>query len=274
MDPLENDAVIGGLRLHYFEWNKEELAPAVCIHGFTGNGSSFDALAAGLPARHVYAPDLRGHGDSGWSQDHSYGLNDYVADMEGLVAAWGLTTFALIGTSLGGFIAMRFTARHPEMVTALVINDIGPEDVPEQVEIMRSRRDIILQDFASFEAAKAAVGAQTGGRFSDQQVAARTRALFRHTRDDRWARKMDPGLLDHRFTQPLLDRPLWDELRLITCPTMVVWGMDSVWLSREHAHRMVEIIPHAELVPLPGVPHAPSLLEPAANEAILRLLRV
>lgn len=271
---LEQDATVGNLRLHYREWNREQPQSIVCLHGFTGSSIAFASLATGLVERHVYSPDFRGHGDSEWAADLAYSVDDYVADLEGLVGVWGLQTFAMIGTSLGGYVAMRFAARHPEVVSALVINDIGPEDVPAQVDVMRSRKDVILRDFESFNAAAEAVDAMMGGRLPGDLVQLRTRALYRQAFSGRWVRKMDPGLLEHRFTQPLLPQPLWDELPQIACPTLLIWGTDSVWLSGEHAHRMVETIPHAELVSLPGVSHAPTLLEPAANKAVRRLLGV
>jgi len=61
-------------------------------------------------------------------------------------------------------------------------------------------------------------------------------------------------------------------LERIPCPTLVVWGTESDVLSETQAHRMVKTLPKGELVAVPGVVHAPHLMEPAARAALERLL--
>jgi pimeloyl-ACP methyl ester carboxylesterase len=58
----------------------------------------------------------------------------------------------------------------------------------------------------------------------------------------------------------------------VTCPTLVVWGTDSDVLSEAQARRMVETLPKGELVSVPGVGHAPTLVEPAVVAALGRFL--
>ena len=65
---------------------------------------------------------------------------------------------------------------------------------------------------------------------------------------------------------------MWPALQRLQCPTLVVWGMESDVLSEAQARRMVEVLPHGELVAVPDVGHAPTLMEPAALAALERLL--
>ena len=65
---------------------------------------------------------------------------------------------------------------------------------------------------------------------------------------------------------------MWPALQRLPCPTLVVWGMESDVLSEAQARRMVEILPHGELVAVPGVGHAPTLMEPVVLAALERLL--
>jgi len=58
----------------------------------------------------------------------------------------------------------------------------------------------------------------------------------------------------------------------LQCPTLVIWGTDSDVLSEAQARRMAETLPNGELVPVPGVGHAPILTEPSAISAIARAL--
>ena len=53
-------------------------------------------------------------------------------------------------------------------------------------------------------------------------------------------------------------------LAQLACPTLVIWGTDSDVLSEAQAQRMIETLPKGELLSIPGVVHAPSLVEPAA----------
>ena len=59
----------------------------------------------------------------------------------------------------------------------------------------------------------------------------------------------------------------------LPCPTLVVWGMESDILSEAQARRMVEVLPRGELVAVPGVGHAPTLMEPVALAALERFLK-
>ena len=52
----------------------------------------------------------------------------------------------------------------------------------------------------------------------------------------------------------------------------VVWGSDSDVLSEAQARRMAEVLPRGELVPVPGIGHAPTLVEPVVLTALDRFL--
>ncbi len=53
---------------------------------------------------------------------------------------------------------------------------------------------------------------------------------------------------------------------------MVVWGKESDVLSEAQVLRMVEVLPRGELVAVPGIGHAPTLVEPAVLAALDRFL--
>ncbi len=97
--------------------------PLVMIHGIGSNGSSWDATIPALAK--VVTPialDLRGHGDSG-KPEHGYLYDDYIDDLDGVLAALGIERPLLMGHSLGGIIALWWAARHPDRAGGIVVAD-------------------------------------------------------------------------------------------------------------------------------------------------------
>jgi pimeloyl-ACP methyl ester carboxylesterase len=97
--------------------------------------------------------------------------------------------------------------------------------------------------------------------------------VLRRQADGRWVWKMDPAYIQQRVQRGPSPRPaLWPVLQRLPCPTLVVWGMESDVLSEAQARRMVEVLPQGELVAVPGVGHAPTLVEPVVLAALDRFL--
>jgi pimeloyl-ACP methyl ester carboxylesterase len=84
---------------------------------------------------------------------------------------------------------------------------------------------------------------------------------------------MDPTYIRQRVERgPPTRPPLWPALQALSCPTLVVWGSDSDVLSEAQARRMVDTLPRGELVQVPGIGHAPTLVEPVVLAALDRFL--
>jgi esterase len=273
--PQSKFLMVNGLRLHYLDWGNSSAPPVVCVHGYTSSAQAFNAPARHFQGRfHSVVPDVRGHGESAWSPTGAYQYSDQVGDLEGIVDQLGLEQFALIGTSMGGIIAMAYAGAHPERLVRLVINDIGPD-----VEVGSQRITQMVGDrpeeFATLEDAMAyrrLMSPIVAGRSEEDQ---RELALgvLRQRPDGRWVWKMDPEYIRQRVQQGLPPRPaLWPALQRIPCPILVVWGMESDVLSEAQARRMIEVLPRGELVAVPGLGHAPTLMEPVALAALERFL--
>ncbi len=116
------------LRLHYVDWGNPEHPPLILLHGGRDHCRNWDWTAAALRDRwHVIAPDLRGHGDSQWSQDGSYTMAGYIYDLAQLVHQQRLAPVSIVAHSLGGNIALRYAGLYPEAVAKLVaIEGLGP----------------------------------------------------------------------------------------------------------------------------------------------------
>ena len=128
VQPASKPLTVNGLRIHYLDWGDAGAPPVVCVHGYTSSAQAFNAPARHFQDRfHLIAPDVRGHGESAWSPAGEYQYRDQVSDLAALVDQLGLARFTLIGTSMGGIIAMAYAGVHGERLRGLVINDIGPD---------------------------------------------------------------------------------------------------------------------------------------------------
>jgi pimeloyl-ACP methyl ester carboxylesterase len=97
--------------------------------------------------------------------------------------------------------------------------------------------------------------------------------VLREGPDGRWVWKMDPVYIEQRIARGAPARPdLWPGLKALPCPTQVIWGTTSDVLGAEQARRVVNTLPHGELVSVPGIGHAPTLVEPPVLAALERLL--
>lgn len=268
---------VNGLRVHCLDWGNADAPPVVCVHGYTSSAQAFNAPARRIGDRfHVIAPDVRGHGESAWSPDGSYQYLDQAGDLAALVDQLGLARFILIGTSMGGIIAMAYAAAHPERLAGLVINDIGP-DVEQGSQRITQTVGSRPDDFATLEDAMAyrrEISPITASRPLDDQ---RELALgvLRQRADGRWGWKMDPAYIRQRVERGAPRRPdLWPALERLPCPALVVWGTESDVLSEAQARRMVAALPRGELVAVPGVGHAPTLVEPVTLAALEHFLGI
>jgi pimeloyl-ACP methyl ester carboxylesterase len=262
--PIERDLTVSGLRLHLLDWGgAAERAPLLLLHGFTGHAHAWDTLSLALqPHFRVLALDQRGHGDSDSAE--VYGAATASEDIEGVADRLGLTSFVLVGLSMGGRNGMYFAAKRPERVQKLVVMDIGPE--------------------ISARASAPASGPPEPETWESVEQAARH--LYRANPYPgihyyRWVvshslRLRPDGALvwkwhpSNKARRPAGDVDWWAVLRAIPTPTLVLRGEESPILDRDVAERMVRELPRGRLVEIPRAVHT---LHEDNPEAVLAALR-
>ena len=208
--------------------------------------------------------DVRGRGDSDWAADGDYSNDAYVSDLEGVRQALGFERFSLVGTSMGGRISLTYAGTYPERVERTVLNDIGPEVDPRGgSRIASSSRDAVT----TFETIEEVMAWHCDNRvgFSaqsiDQQRIAAGYAV-KPLPGGGFTWKMDPAVRsDPRRPDPEVS---WNLARQIPGPVLLVRGGASDLLSPEIAQRMMDEMQDCRMVEVPGVGHAPTLMEPEA----------
>ena len=104
-----------GLKLHFTDWGNASAPPLLLVHGGLDHSRSWDHLAQALRGDfHVMAPDLRGHGDSGWATGSSYSLADHVYDLTGLMKSEGFDKVSIVGHSMGGMVSLTYAGAFPD----------------------------------------------------------------------------------------------------------------------------------------------------------------
>jgi len=118
------------MRLHVHEWGERRSPALVCLHGVTGHGRRFRKLAQEhLAARfRVVAPDLRGHGRSGW--EPPWRIETHVADVLETLDELGVDRTTLLGHSFGGRLALELAARMPDRIERVVLLDPAIQVLP------------------------------------------------------------------------------------------------------------------------------------------------
>lgn len=128
------------------------------MHGLAGHAGESSETASWLIEHHrVLAPDVRGHGKSERLPD-DVSPDAQVADVAFIIEEQALGPVVLVGQSIGGQIALLVTARHPELVPALVLADAAPSGGGHGDEAARAIRDALRSWPASFPSQEAGVG--------------------------------------------------------------------------------------------------------------------
>jgi esterase len=217
----------------------------LALHGSFGRGAIFRRLAADLRGQvRIVAPDQRGHGYSdcggGFSRD------EFVHDAAAFLRRLGLGPVVVLGHSLGGITAYQLAAHHPELVSALIIEDVGP--VMCQPRIEHSVLDVrgwprSAATRQELERLILAQGVPDAGYFMQSAVSDgdRWRLLFD------WDQMMDVqegGIGDW-----------WADWLGARCPALVLRSGHSTLLPADLAREMVARRPRTRLVEFPHAGH-------------------
>lgn len=256
-------------QMAYVEWGAaDNPSVLICVHGLTRNGRDFDFLAQALAADYrVICPDVVGRGKSDWLANKSlYVMPQYCADMVTLLARLNVETVDWLGTSMGGLIGMALAAQPGNPIRRLVLNDVGP--VITAISLARIG-DYLGKPprFDSIEEAEAYVRKVSSpfGALTDAQWRHLTVHVVRETAEGKIEFVYDPGIAQAYRQAQLLsggrDVELWSLFDAITCPTLLLRGEVSDLLTPATAQAMTQRGPHAKLIEISGVGHAPMLMD-------------
>ena len=248
--------------------------PLVLLHGFTGSTATWDYLRSRLDSTHtIIAIDLPGHGRSSSPSDASrYSLDRFADDLVTVLDGLDLARVALFGYSMGGRAALRFAIRHPERLSALILESTSPGIEDHQRRTERIAADNALADFIEQSGIEAFVS-----KWEQLPIWKSQNALHEDVRRTLRTQRLrnDPrGLANSlRGAGAGVDPDVLNQLHLITAPTMLLAGeLDSPYVA--FARRLESGLPRAELSLIPHAGHAAHLENPdGVIDAVADFLR-
>jgi len=248
----------------------------LALHGFTGSGLDFSALASGLGAA-LHCPDLSGHGGTvvapaagrvDGAGGACAGIEACADDVAGLAAELGLDRPVLLGYSMGGRTALTLACRRPAFARGLVLIGASPglDDAVERAA--RRASDEVLASTLEAEGTAAFMD-----RWEDVPLLRSQRRMHPASWKEFCARRRAGdahGLaLSLRTMGTGSMPPLWDRLADLELPTLLVTGEEDVRYT-EIARAMAARLPRAECRVVAAAGHSPHLERPPEVAEVVR----
>jgi pimeloyl-ACP methyl ester carboxylesterase len=248
-------------------------APVLCLHGLTRNGRDFEDLAPHLQQRYrVIVPDVRGRGLSARDPNpQNYQPAIYLQDILTLIDTVAAQRVAVIGTSMGGLLAMMMAVGHRDRVSGVVLNDMGPEVDPAGLERIKGYAGRLPQP-KNWDEATAQTRSVFGEAWPNLSPKRWSTLARRGYREDEGVLSVDADPMIGemlRAAPPVATAtlwPFWKALRGI--PMLAIRGAQSDILSGATFAKMKAENPELIQLEVAQRGHAPLLDEPECVAAI------
>ena len=265
LEPVSHFFYSDRLKLQFWDYGQNGKPPLILVHGGLDHARSWDWVARDLRNDyHVYALDLRGHGNSAWAPGAVYSMAEHVLDLSVLVDIISKDPVRIVGHSLGGMITLHYAGVFPERVHKLVsIEGLGfPLDhkihgTPSQmmrrwVDAVRKLETRTARSYPDLESAVARMKA-ANKRLSDEVARHLTLHGTNWNSDASITWKFDNYV--HVFS------PYGHEVAgvveifsQIACPALMFWGLES-WAPVPEMDPRRLAIPDCRLVSVPNAGH-------------------
>lgn len=245
------------LKLSYLDYGGESQKVLLLLHGHMNDSGTFSDLASRFKDWRVIGLDQRGHGFSEHAPDMDYSRESYIKDILNLIhIELEGQPVTLLGHSLGGINAYQFAARHPELVNAVIVEDIGVE-INSDLSFTRQlpeRSDSLKELKESLE--------RVGVRAIDYF----TESVFQDEKG--WGFRSD--LQGVSVSNDNVNGVWWKDWRSSTCPILLIHGGKSFILDLNQAVQMVSRRPNTELEVFEACGHGVHVDDPEGFYQVVR----
>lgn len=265
MEPVSHYYYSDRLKLQFWDWGQDRLPPLLLVHGGLDHARNWDWVARSLREHfHVYAMDLRGHGNSAWAPGALYSVAEHVFDVSTLVDTLGAAPISLIGHSLGGILTLLYSGLYPDRVRKVIaieglglppahrIHKPAPERMRAWMESVRQNDKLEPRSYPNLEAAVERMK-EANPHLSDEVARHLTLHGTNWNADgslswkfDNYVRCLPP--YGHDMNE---QRAIYSE---ITCPALLVWGRES-WLPDPDTDERALVIPNRRVLKVADAGH-------------------
>ncbi len=262
--------------------NAADTQPLVFVHGLSGCWANFlEQLPVMAREHRVVTLDLPGFGYSPMPAKEIT-IPGYARLLDALLAQLGIDAAAVIGNSMGGFIAAELAISFPQRVERLVL--VSPAGISTREPLagisprLASRSPVPV--LVRGERLLAASAAALASRSDTVARRARLRELMLYLAV-RHAGRLPGPLVAEQLRgagkpgffgawQAIIDYDFEERLPEIACPTLIVWGEEDHLVSVHDADVFADLIPDSRKVIFEDTGHMAMLERPAAFNALLR----
>jgi pimeloyl-ACP methyl ester carboxylesterase len=265
MEPVSHYFYSHRLKLQFWDWGSDGKPALVLVHGTRDHARSWDRVARALRENyHVYALDLRGHGNSAWAPGALYSLSEHILDLTVFLDIINAYPVNLMGHSLGAMVALHYAGVYPDRVKKLVVIEglgVGPHARPQRpapermqrwIEKVRSLEHRAQRSYPNLAAA--VVRMREANPFLSEQLAEH---LTLHGTNwngdgslvwkfDNYTHSINPFGFDRQETADLL--------AAIDCPTLMFWGRQSFAIDPDE-DAMAQLVRHRRVVKVDQAGH-------------------
>lgn len=260
---------INDLRLHYLDWGNDGSRPILLLHGFMGHAHVWDSFSLHFRNHyHVIALDQRGHGESQWSKEAAYSIDAHFSDLARLIEILNLDDLILIGHSMGGRNALFYAACIPEKVQRLILVDSRPGNSAQSRGALMQlllyfplQADSLDQVVESIQRLYPSMSAETAYNIAEYG--------YKKSENERYVPKYDTRMSLQCERAAYAAENMWSLLKNVFCPTLVLRGEKSPFLSRADAKKMCSLLPKAVLREIPHSTHMPAQENPDAFKKLV-----
>jgi 2-hydroxy-6-oxonona-2,4-dienedioate hydrolase len=249
---------VGGVTTRVLEDGERGGRAVVCLHGAGSRADRFRPLLERLAKANfnAFALDFPGHG---WAQppiEMKYSSPLLAEFALGVADALGLTSFALIGTSLGGHVAAHMCIRQPQRVDAVVL--VGATGIVHYERDPQKTSSKITGTDEAGTRAKLEFLVYDDSLVTDGWVREESRINSAPGRPEAMSALF--GYLAEGLPGDVCGQPFAETNK----PTAIFWGKHDRWVPLDVGYKIAQLLPSAPFYVLERTGHAPYFERPAA----------